>query len=191
MNAASTNPSLDLEYLMKVRLVVARLGEASGNRWWNTDDLLGRKGSVLMGRGFAKTHRFAQARVVFMVARTRCNEVFNPPHCATLWNLPAALEDEFDAQWQSWLDDAQDWEPFFQELEALQNTDLLDALRQFELLNHQQEDSIASLKRSLEGRGVQIPGTFEATDEVIGMLAAGFCRGEPGKPSIPYARMEC
>ena len=86
---STATPSIDFDRLLKLRLVVARYGEMDAARWWNTGDasrrtaLLGRAGSVLMSRGFPRTHRFAQARLVFEVARARCAEaltltVFDP-----------------------------------------------------------------------------------------------------------------
>ena len=66
--------------------------------------MLGRQGAVVLNRGFPSTHYFAQARVVFSVARSRCKELFNLPGSMTLWNLPVHVEDAFEDQWQTWLD---------------------------------------------------------------------------------------
>lgn len=61
-----TEPTtIDLDRLLKLRLVVARYGEMDGAGWWNTNGVLGKKGGLLMSRGFPKTRRFAQARLVF------------------------------------------------------------------------------------------------------------------------------
>ena len=182
--------SLDLDLLLKLRLVVARHGEMDGARWWNTNGVLGSKGALLLSRGFPKTHRFAQARLVFEVARARSEERFaNVPGCFTLWNLPAALEEEFDAQWASWLDDADSWADFFDALHDL-GDDLLGALRTRELLEPHHEDQVSRLRRSAEGRTVPLSGTLSADAETVTMLAAAFSRGQTGKPAIPYARME-
>ena len=51
--------AVDLNRLFKLRLIVARHGEMDGARWWNTNGILGPKGSLLMSRGFPKTHHFA------------------------------------------------------------------------------------------------------------------------------------
>ncbi|MGE0823064.1 MAG: BrxE family protein [Candidatus Binatia bacterium] len=82
---------IDLDRLLKLRLVVARYGEMDIARWWNTQGLLGRRGAVVLKRGFPTTHPFVQARVVFAVAQSRCHELFDPPGCMTLWSLPAEL----------------------------------------------------------------------------------------------------
>ncbi len=97
---------IDFDRLLKLRLVVARVGEMDLARWWNTRGMLGRHGAVVLQRGLPRTHRFAQARVVFAVARSRCHELFDPPGCMTLWHLPAEIEDRFEDRWQAWLDEA-------------------------------------------------------------------------------------
>ena len=79
---------LNFDRLLKLRLVVARYGEMDMARWWNTQGMLGRRDAIVLKRGFPATHYFAQNRVVFAVARSRCNELFSPPGCLTLWNLP-------------------------------------------------------------------------------------------------------
>ncbi len=76
---ASGSFGIDLNHLLKLRLVVARHGEMDRARWWNTQGMLGRRGVVVLERGFPSTHFFAQARVVFAVARARCNELYSPP----------------------------------------------------------------------------------------------------------------
>src|SRR5260370_39819355 len=121
--------AIDLDRLLKLRLVVARFGEMDIARWWNTNGQVGRLGASALRRGFPRTHRFAQARSVFAVAAERCAELFDPPGCVTLWRLPEAIEEEFDSRWETWLDAASEWEPFFVKLEVLQRTDLLGALR--------------------------------------------------------------
>jgi hypothetical protein len=71
-------PLLDLDYLLKLRLVVARFGEMDLAKWWNTKGQLGRLGTAALRRGFPRTHRFAQARSDFAVATHRCAEIFKP-----------------------------------------------------------------------------------------------------------------
>src|ERR1700736_4833806 len=99
-----TQTAIDLERLLRLRLVVARFGEMDLAKWWNTKGQLGRMGAIALRRGFPRTHCFARARSVFAVAAHRCAEVFNPPGCVTLWHLPSAIEEEFDARWERWLD---------------------------------------------------------------------------------------
>src|SRR4029453_8371589 len=105
--------SVDLDRLLRVRLVVARFGEMDLAKWWNTRGQLGHIGTAALRRGFPRTHYFAQARSVFAVAAHRCSEVFDPPGCVTLWRLPEGLREEFDMRWEHWLGRAAPREPFF------------------------------------------------------------------------------
>jgi hypothetical protein len=91
----------DFDRLFKLRLVVARHGEMDAARWWNTTGILGRRGGLVLSRGFPSTHDFARARIAFAVARSRCRELFDPPGCMTLWRLPAEVEDRFEEHWQA------------------------------------------------------------------------------------------
>ncbi|RME21862.1 MAG: BrxE family protein [Deltaproteobacteria bacterium] len=184
------NPSIDFDRLLRLRLVVARFGEMDGARWWNTKGLLGRNGALLMSRGFTKTHHFAQARVVFAVATARCKEVFDPPQSMTLWKLPAAVEDQFDACWHHWLSERERWQPFFDDLQDLPSNDLLETLRIMDLVDDAQAQAVAGLRRSAEGRAVPLSGAFTPDDQVLTLLAAAFTRGERGRPAIPYARLD-
>lgn len=180
---------LDLDRLLRLRLVVARFGEmADGAKWWNTQGQLGSLGAMALRRGFPRTHRFAQARSVFAVAAHRCAEVFDPPGCVTLWRLPEAVEEEFDARWEHWLDHPVDWEPFFTKLQAPLGADLVAALRGFDLVGDRDVDAYARLRRSAEGRAVPLPAIFGGADDDVTLLALAFARGEPGELAVPYAR---
>lgn len=186
----TTKNAVDLERLLKLRLVVARFGEMDAAGWWNSKGMLGRHGAIVLKRGFPKTHFFAQARVVFSVARARCNELFEPPGCMTLWNLPARLEDAFEERWHDWLDERDRWSPLFEQLQGVDGQDLLATLDRFHLLADRHREEVARLKRSAEGKAVALPGVFAPDDDVLTLLAAGFSKGERGRPAIPYARLE-
>ena len=187
---AGHSHSIDLDRLLKLRLVVARFGEMDIARWWNTGGQLGRLGAAALARGFPRTHRFAQARSVFAVAAHRCAEVFDPPGCVTLWRLPESVEEEFEARWEHWLDHAAGWATFFQMLESLQGADLVAALRAFEVISDGDAQGLARLRRSAEGRAVPLPGVFSSTDAEVTLLAIGFARAEVGALAVPYARRE-
>lgn len=186
---STQNISLNFDLLLKLRLVVARHGEMDNAKWWNTNGLLSRKGALLMSRGFPKTHRFAQAKVLFAVARTRCLEVFDPPACVTLWKLPAEIEDGFDACWNRWLDEREKWEEFFDSLQQLPSENLLESLAHFKLIEKEQLDTVSRLRRSAENRAVPLSGVFDVEDETMTLLAGAFVRGEVGKLAVPYARL--
>jgi hypothetical protein len=181
---------IDFNRLLTLRLAVARIGEMDLARWWNTQGLLGPRGKIVLARGFPHTHYFAQARVVFAVARARSLELFNPPGCMTLWSLPAELEDQFEEHWQAWLDDVEKLVPLFEQLAAVRTPDLLALLQQLDLVSEVQLEAAGKLRRSAENRAVPVAGLHTPSDDVITMLAAGFYRGEVGSPAIPYARLE-
>ena len=185
-----TYSGLDLDRLLRLRLVVARIGEMDLAKWWNTQGMLGSRGASVLRRGLPRTHFFAQARVVFAVARSRCAELFSPPGCITLWELPAELEDQFDERWQSWLDDTETWGPVFEQLSQITDPDLLAALDAFGLLTAEHTEAVSKFKRSAEKRAVLLPGSGDLTDDVLTLLAAGFARGEASSPAIPYFRLD-
>src|SRR3989442_6269587 len=88
--------NLDLDRLLKLRLVVGRFGEMDLAKWWNTKGQLGPLRTAALRRGFPRTHYFAHARSVLALAAHRCSERFEAPRCATLWRLPAVIEEQFD-----------------------------------------------------------------------------------------------
>jgi len=166
---------IDLERLLKLRLVVARCGEMDLCKWWNTKGQLGKLGAAALRRGFPRTHRFAQARAVFAVAAHRCGEVFNPPGGVTLWRLPETTEEEFDARWEQWLDNGNEWTPFFERLETFEGFDLVSVLRGLDLVSDHDVEAYGKLRRSAEGRAVPLPGLYSGADaDVTPDLSGGY-----------------
>jgi len=185
-----TKIRIDFDRLLKLRSIVARFGEMDLAKWWNTRGQLSRLGTAAIRRGFPRTHYFAQARSVFSVAGFRCREVFDPPQSVTLWQLPEAVEEEFEAHWERWLDQADQWKSFFLELEALKETELKTVLQSFDLIADEDFELFSRLRRSAEGRAVPLPAPFTATNRAVTSLALGFARGEPGALAVPYARLD-
>lgn len=148
----SVATTLDYNLLFKLCLVVARYGEMDGARWWNTNGVLGRIGASAIKRGFPKTHPFVRARIVFAAARERCRELFTHPDCMSLWDLPAAVEDQFDSQWHAWLDAAAEWQPFFDQLEILTSDSLLEILSALKLITPANVQQVALLQQSTAER---------------------------------------
>jgi hypothetical protein len=183
-----TRRAVDLDLLLKLRLVVARFGEMDVAKWWNTKGQLGRLGTAALRRGFPRTHRFAQARSVFAVAAHRCAEVFDPPGCVTLWRLPESIEESFDARWEHWLDRASEWNMFFESLEKIETPDLIDVLSERDLVSDSDVAAFTRLKRSAEGRAVPLPSTFDGLDADLKLMALGFGRGEIAALAVPYMR---
>lgn len=185
-----TRTRIDFDRLLKLRLVVARVGEMDLAKWWNTRGQLSRLGTAAVRRGFPRTHYFAQARSVFSVAGFRCREVFDPPKSVTLWQLPDSVEEEFESRWERWLDQADQWKPFFNELESLKEVELKTVLHFFNLITGEDVELFSQLRRSAEGRAVPMPAPFTATDRGVASLALGFACGEPGALAVPYARLD-
>ena len=181
---------IDYQKLFKLRLVVTRYGEMDINRWWNTRAMLGSYGSMALKRGLPRTYTFSQARIVFTVAQNRCRELFDPPGCMTLWNLPALIEEQFETQWHVWQSQLDNWSPFFGELELPVEKDLIQFLLNLNLITTTQVKTVKQLRRSAEGRAVPITGVHEISNDIMVVLAAGFSRSEPGSPAVPYARLE-
>src|SRR5260370_28134929 len=125
-----SKPTLNLDRLLKLRVAVAGFGERDLAKWWNTKGQLGPLGATTLRRGFPRTHHFAQARSVFAVAEHRCRQIFDAPDCVTLWSLPEAIGEEFDARWESWLDRASDWHPFFQRIASIRGEGRVAAMRE-------------------------------------------------------------
>lgn len=176
---------ITLDQLLKIRAVVGRVGEMDLAQWWNTKGQLGSLGASVLKRGFPRTHHFAQARSVFAVAGHRCAEVYDPKDTVTLWKLPPDLEDEFEMRWEQWLDDAADWQPFFEELQDC-SADLVAELQRFGLVTDDQIERASKLRRSAEQRAVQVSGEFEGTTDDLTVLALAFSRGGTGNLAVPY-----
>jgi hypothetical protein len=185
-----TRATPNFDRLLKLRLIVARFGEMDLAKWWNTRGQLGRLGTAAIRRGFPRTHYFAQGRSVCAVAAHRCREIFDPPDSVTLWRLPETIEEEFETKWEHWLDRANEWQPFFQRLENLQENDLKNALHAFDAVTNQELEMSLRLRRSPEGRAVPLSEPFTGTDQDVALLALGFSRGETGSLVVPYARRD-
>ena len=173
------------EHLLKVRLVVARVGEMDLARWWNTNGQLGPLGASVLRRGFRRTYHFAQARSVFAVAAHRCREVYDRPGTVTLWSLPAEMEDEFELRFEEWLDDASAWAGFFEQLESC-SADLEAELLRFQLVTDVDTERVRKLRRSAEQRAVPLPGVFSGSHDDVTALALAFARGEVASLAVPY-----
>ncbi len=178
-----------MDWLLKVRAVVARCGEMDTGKWWNTSGQLGAYGAKVLKRGFPRTHHFAQARSVFAVAAHRCDQIFDPLGCVTFWRLTDATEDEFDRQWEAWLDDAGKWAPFFEELAGIADPTVLALLRHFDLVTDKEVEESARLRRSIDGRAIRVPNAFSCGRRTVALLALGFGKSRKGELAIPYAKV--
>lgn len=178
---------VDLERLLKLRVVVARVGEMDLAQWWNTRGQLGPLGAAAVRRGLPRTHHFAQARSVFAVAAHRCDEIFNLPGSVTLWRLPAATEERFDARWEHWLDDARSWDGFFEDVKRIDTPDVTSALLRFDLVSDADLARVERLATAAEGRAVPFAEPYDGTDSNITEMALAFAKGSKGSLAVPYA----
>jgi hypothetical protein len=178
---------LDLERLLRLRVVVARVGEMDLARWWNTTGQLGRLGTAAVRRGLPRTHYFAQARAVFAVASHRCDEVFNPPNAVTLWRLPDEVEEQFETRWEHWCDEAGEWDPFFEQVAAIDQPDVVAALRAVDLVSAASMPIANGLVLAQGARSVRLPDPYSGASTDLELLALGFGRGGPGPLVVPYA----
>ena len=183
-------PNVDLQRVMKLRLVVARFGEMDRAKWWNSKGMLANLGELAVSRGLPKTHLFARARAVFEVARHRCDEVFNAPDAFTLWKLPAELEDHLEDAWSEWLEDQEPWQRFLAEVNESVNGDFLQFLQSIDLVSKDVAEQTKRLRRADDQRSVPLSQMNEVTESTIELLAGAFSRGEPGKLAVPYVQVE-
>jgi hypothetical protein len=185
---SSSETDLDLEWLLKIRTVVARIGEMDLAKWWNSNGQLGPQGASVLRRGFPRTHYFAQTRSVCMVAAARCAQIFDPPGSVTLWRLTDAIEERLDVLWEDWLDDAGTWRPFFERVAGLKSTDVTASLKDFGLVTDEETEASSGIKKSADGRSMQMPQLFDGGRRSVAQLALSFAAGSPGNVVVPYAR---
>ncbi|ACE99662.1 hypothetical protein IP86_17510 [Rhodopseudomonas sp. AAP120] len=188
MAAADTYNDIDLAWLMRLRTVVARLGEMDCARWWNSQGQLGRHGATVLRRGFPRTFQFVQAKSVQAIAAARCSEIFDPPGSVNLWRLTDDLEDRLDSIWEGWLDDAETWQPFFERVAALKLTDVAAALKEFGLVTDAETEALGKIKKSPDARSIEIPEKFDGRRRPVVQLALSFAASTPGNLIVPYAR---
>lgn len=182
--------NIDYPTLLKLRLFVGRYGEMDMAKWWNTQGMLGPYGARVLSRGIPRTHSFAQARVVFVVAKNRCDQIFFEKECYTLWRLPAEIEDQFEDTWQDFLE--QDgWQDMFQKLEQIgKDTALEDLLTSNELIDIGQMQEMKSLKITNGQPSFSLGPVETFSTETLKRLAAGFTHSTPAHLVIPYVQFK-
>ena len=116
-------------------------------------------------------------------------QIFDPPGSVTLWRLTDALEERLDVLWEGWLDDASSWRPFFERVAGVRSTDVPVSLKEFGLVTDEEIAAGRSLKKSADGRSMQMRELFdEQPADPVAMLALSFAAGSPGNLVVPYAR---
>jgi hypothetical protein len=186
MDHTTTIKDVDLEWLFKLRVVIARCGEMDLARWWNSNKQLGSAGASVLKRGFPRTHHFAQARCVTALAEQRCAQLLGHDRVFTLWRLPDAVEDGVEGHWDAWIDQASGWQLFFESVGALTDRDPSKVLHAFGLVTADEANAGASLKPNGKERGVSVAESFSGSRREIALLALGFAAGAVNDPVVPY-----
>ena len=185
-------PSIDLELLLRLRLVVCPLRRDGPRRWWNTKGQLGELGAACgQGAAFHGTHRFAQARSVFAVAAHRCEEgIRSARHARPCGDSRVEIEEQFDARWEHWLDDAADWKPFFEERRRDQVARISwQACARSAWSRPRPLEAVAYSEAARRGGPCELPRP-SAHPRTRRRLSLGLLRCEDplGRSTVPYAR---
>jgi hypothetical protein len=188
MTATQDDKELDVEWLLKLRVVVARCGEMDLARWWNSSRQLAPAGASVLKRGFPRTHHFAQARSVMAIASHRCDQLLSQSDAITLWRLPEAVEDRFESRWDACLDRYSDWLGFFDSVAAIREPDVITAMTGLALITAGEVKAFRGLRAALEGRGLIVGKSFGGTRQDVALLALGYAAGKAGEPVVPFMR---
>jgi len=178
---------ISLLRLFKLRAAVGRFGEMDAAGWWNTQGVLGPRGTAVYKRGLPRTHFFARVRLVSAVARDRSAAVYPAPGVATLWALPPHLERALAFQERAWAASEVNgtaWAAFESALATPPTGDLQPWLVDLGLVSAEASPSVASLTLAAGGKGVEVPGPV--SDHAVQLLAAAHARGGPKDLLVPY-----
>lgn len=188
MTVPDQAPELDYEWLLKLRLAVARCGEMDLARWWNTSKQLGPSGASVLNRGFPRTHFFAQARSVMAVASHRCDQLLGQTDAITLWRLSEAVEGRIEFLWETWLDHHAEWRPYFEAVAAIPSGDVIAATTDLGLVTIDEVKAVRALRAAPEGRALSVGNIFTGQRAQIALLALGFSAGRANDPVVPFVR---
>ncbi|SDO86914.1 hypothetical protein SAMN04488061_1866 [Filomicrobium insigne] len=188
MTVPDQETELDYDWLLKLRVAVARCGEMDLAGWWNTSKQLGPSGSSVLKRGFPRTHHFAQARSVMAVASHRCEQLLSHNDAVTLWRLPEALEDHFESLWETWLERHAIWGSYFEAIAAIRTGDVIAAATDLGLVTSDDINALRALKAAPNGRGLNVGDSFTGQRRQIALLALGFSVGRANDPVVPFVQ---
>jgi hypothetical protein len=178
---------IDIENLFKLRAAVGRYGEMDAAGWWNTQGVLGPRGTALYKRGLPRTHLFARVRLVTNVARVRSATIYPAPGIATLWSLPAMLERSLAFEERGWTANgkpADEWADFEGRLAPPPEEDLAGWLASLGLGNPAVNQDVEKLELAPGGKGVEVSGPLDNAS--IQLLAAAHSRGSPRNLVVPF-----
>lgn len=193
MTSSMSAFTIDLIQLAKLRICVARFGEMDRAGWWNSKGMLGSSGRSVLSRGLPRTAPFAQARVACAVAAHRCQELFAPPECLTLWNLSPEIENALEGSWPLWSSDLEGdgggWKSFFDRVASRDGDDLCGELAQEGLLDEAVRKELSGLPTGAGGSSIALPGTGELTPGTAQLLAGAFSLNPNRELAVPYLRI--
>jgi hypothetical protein len=151
-------------------------------------------GGIRPDSSVLKAHRFCVAdslEHITSLKRDPClryTQIFDPPGSVTLWRLTDPIEERLETVWEGWVDDAKSWRPFFERVATIRATDLSACLTDLDLVTADEVAATRSLKKSSDGRFMQMPDLFDGSRKSVAMLALAFGNGSPGNLMVPYAR---
>jgi hypothetical protein len=80
------------------------------------------------------------------------------------------------------------WRPFFERVAGIKALDLSACFTELDLVTVDDLAATRNLKKSSDGRSMQMPKLFDGSRKSIVMLALSFGHGSPGNLVVPYAR---
>ena len=86
-------------------------------------------------------------------------------------------------QWEEWLDQADAWAPFFDQITGITSPEPFACLTDLDLVRSAEIEAAKHLQVDPSGHSVKIDGGAN----VAGLLALGFAKGSEGKLVVPYA----
>lgn len=177
----------ELDQILRLRLVVARLGESDLLSWWNSR-YLGRAGQSILRPQFPRTLRLAQARSAFLVATERCRSVVEREGCHTFWSLPAALEIALEGRLHRLSSPSAEWNAFFESLQGIGAITVFEAVQKLEILPPEMAESARPALPGGVSGAIELPGSMESSLGSVLALALGFDAGRKGELAVPCLR---
>lgn len=184
---------INFPQLLKLRLVVAAIGEKDRRGWWNSE-LLCDSGRFLFEQNFPRSAPFAQARAAFRVAQLACDEALGikrsttGTHICHLFRLPPEVEDAFENERDRWLDQAPAWESTFEGVFALSSDRWPQVLGELGGLDGALIAWGASQKPQT-AKALHLADARQLGPDELLRLAAGFACGRAGTLVVPYLQL--
>ena len=185
---AEGDKRIELDWLLRVRVVVARCGEMDAQRWWNTEGQLCPHGARVLKRGFPRTTSFRAGAVRLRRLCAPCAEIFDPPDAVTFWWLSDTTRRRSSTRvgkdgWTPRRPGRRSSNPS----PALAHSDVVAALKSAPSLvdDADDEEAAAKLKVADGEKGVLVPGPFDLGRKAVALWALGFGRGAKGDLRVP------